>query len=44
MRHRIDIAFTLARCGIHSKLVNGLIPGLLERALLGETVPGTEIV
>ncbi|HYN21227.1 MAG TPA: isopentenyl phosphate kinase [Thermoanaerobaculia bacterium] len=44
MRHRIDTALVLARRGIHSRLFNGLIPGLLERALLGETVPGTEIL
>jgi isopentenyl phosphate kinase len=43
MRHRVETALALARRGIRSVLFNGLTPGLLERALLGETVPGTEI-
>ncbi len=43
MRHRVETALELARLGIRSVLFNGLTPGLLERALLGETVPGTEI-
>jgi isopentenyl phosphate kinase len=44
MRHRVETALALARQGVRSVIFNGLTPGLLERALLGETVPGTEIV
>lgn len=43
MRHRVETALELARLGVRSVLFNGLTPGLLERALLGESVPGTEI-
>jgi isopentenyl phosphate kinase len=43
MRHRVETALALARKGIRSVIFNGLTPGLLERALLGEAVPGTEI-
>lgn len=43
MRHRVETALELARLGIRSTIFNGLTPGLLERALLGEAVPGTEI-
>lgn len=43
MRHRVETALELARHGIRSVIFNGLTPGLLERALLGESVPGTEI-
>ncbi len=43
MRHRVETALALARLGVRSVIFNGLTPGLLERALLGETVPGTEI-
>lgn len=43
MRHRVETALELARLGIRSVIFNGLTPGLLERALLGETIPGTEI-
>lgn len=41
MRHRVETALALTRLGIRSLLFNGLTPGLLERALLGEEVPGT---
>lgn len=44
MRHRLETALALARHGIPSLLANGLAPGLLERALRGEPVPGTEVV
>jgi isopentenyl phosphate kinase len=44
MRHRVETALALARQGIRSVIFNGLTPGLLERALLGEAVPGTEVV
>lgn len=44
MRHRVETALALARQGVRSVIFNGLTPGLLERALLGEEVPGTEVV
>ena len=44
MRHRVETALALARQGVRSVILNGLTPGLLERALLGEIVPGTEVV
>lgn len=43
MRHRVETALALADRGIPSLLLNGLVPGALERALLGEPVAGTEI-
>jgi isopentenyl phosphate kinase len=43
MRHRVETALSLARLGIRSVLFNGLTAGLLERALLGEPVPGTVV-
>lgn len=44
MRHRLETAMELARLGIPSLLANGLVPGLLERALRGEAVTGTEVI
>jgi isopentenyl phosphate kinase len=44
MLHRVETALGLARLGTPSLLANGLVPGLLERALGGETVPGTEVL
>jgi isopentenyl phosphate kinase len=44
MLHRVDTALGLARLGVSSLLANGLVPGLLERALRGEAVPGTEVL
>ena len=44
MLHRVETALALARLGIPSLLANGLVPGLLERALRGEDVPGTEVL
>lgn len=44
MRHRVETALALARHGVRSLIFNGKTPGLLERALLGESVPGTEVV
>lgn len=41
MRHRVETALSLAALGVPSLLANGLTPGLLERALAGEAVPGT---
>lgn len=43
MRLRLETALTLAQWGIPSLLLNGLTPGVLEKALRGEAVPGTEI-
>lgn len=44
MRHRLETALALARLGIPSLLVNGLTPGLLERAVQGGPVPGTSVL
>lgn len=44
MLHRLETAMELARLGIPSLLANGLTPGLLERALRGEAVTGTEVI
>lgn len=44
MRHRIETALALAALGVPSRLANGLVPGLLEGALRGEPVPGTEVI
>ncbi|HEX4966016.1 MAG TPA: isopentenyl phosphate kinase [Thermoanaerobaculia bacterium] len=44
MRHRLETALDLAALGIPSLLANGLTPGLLERALRGEAVTGTEVL
>jgi len=44
MRLRLETALTLAKLGIPSLLLNGLTPGLLGKALRGETVPGTEVI
>jgi isopentenyl phosphate kinase len=43
MRLRVETALALARLGIPSRLANGLVPGLLERAVRGEEVAGTEV-
>jgi isopentenyl phosphate kinase len=44
MRHRVETALALARLGVPSLLANGLVPGLLERALRGDEVTGTEVL
>ncbi|MFL6262889.1 MAG: isopentenyl phosphate kinase [Thermoanaerobaculia bacterium] len=44
MRLRVETALNLAGLGIPSRLLNGLTPGLLERAVRGESVAGTEVV
>lgn len=44
MLHRVETALGLARLGVPSLLLNGLTPGLLERALRGEPVAGTEVL
>jgi len=44
MRHRVETALALARRGIPSLILNGLVPGALERALGGEAVQGTEVL
>lgn len=43
MRHRVETALALAQLGIRSLIFNGLTPGLLDKALLGEEVPGTVV-
>lgn len=43
MRLRLATALTLAERGITSLLADGRVPGLLERALAGDEVPGTVI-
>ncbi|HEX5760485.1 MAG TPA: isopentenyl phosphate kinase [Thermoanaerobaculia bacterium] len=43
MRLRLATAAELARAGIPSLLADGTVPGLLERALRGEPVPGTVV-
>ena len=44
MLHRVETALALARLGVPSLLANGLTPGLLETALGGGEIPGTEVV
>jgi isopentenyl phosphate kinase len=44
MLHRVETALGLARLGIPSLILNGLVPGALERALCGEEVEGTEVL
>jgi isopentenyl phosphate kinase len=44
MELRFDTAWTLARLGIPSWILNGKQPGLLAKALRGEEVPGTRVV
>jgi len=44
MLHRVETALGLARLGIPSLILNGLVPGALERALRGEEVEGTEVL
>ncbi len=41
MQLRLATCHTLARRGVESWLINGLTPGNLGRALVGEAVPGT---
>jgi isopentenyl phosphate kinase len=43
MRHRLETALELAWLGVPSVLANGLTPGVLERALRGDEVAGTEV-
>jgi isopentenyl phosphate kinase len=43
MRHKVDILFELAKHGINSIIINGLIEDNLRRVLLGEDVRGTRI-
>ena len=44
MLHRVETALGLARLGIPSLILNGLVPGALERALRGEEIAGTEVL
>jgi isopentenyl phosphate kinase len=43
MRHRVEAALALADLGVTSLILDGRVPGLLERAVAGEEVPGTVI-
>ena len=43
MRHRLETAAALARLGVESWILNGLVPGRLARALGGKKVPGTHV-
>lgn len=43
MRHRVQTCLELADLGIPSLIADGTVPGLLERALRGEEVPGTRV-
>ncbi len=44
IRLRVDTAARLARRGVTSLLIDGREPGLVERALCGQEVPGTLVV
>ena len=44
MRHRLESVIAMAGLGVPSRILDGRVPGRLERALFGEDVPGTEIV
>lgn len=44
MLHRVETALGLARLGVPSLILNGLVPGALESALRGEEVAGTEVL
>lgn len=43
MEHRVRTCLELAERGIGSLIADGTVPGLLERALRGEEVPGTRV-
>ena len=43
MEHRLRSCRELSRRGVVSTLADGRVPGLLERALRGEPVPGTRV-
>jgi len=43
MRHRLETAAALARLGVESWILNGLVPGRLTRALAGRKVAGTQL-
>ena len=43
MRHRLETAAALARLGVDSWILDGLVPGRLARALAGGEVPGTHV-
>ncbi len=43
MRHRLEAATALARAGVESWILDGLVPGRLARALAGDRVPGTRV-
>lgn len=43
MKHRVQTCLELADRGIASLIADGTVPGLLERVLRGEEVPGTRV-
>ena len=43
MRHRVETAAKLAEMGVLSWIANGTTPGLLGKALRGESIPGTRV-
>ena len=43
MRHRLETAAALARLGVESWILDGLVAGRLARALAGGKVPGTRV-
>jgi isopentenyl phosphate kinase len=44
MRHRLEVAVSLAGLGVASRIADGRVPGLLKAALAGEEIHGTVIV
>lgn len=43
MAHRLETTLAMAAAGIPSVIADGNVPGLLARALAGESVPGTRV-
>ena len=43
MKHKVEKMLELAEKGLPSQIINGLVPGNLKKALLGEKVKGTII-
>jgi len=44
MHHRVETTLALADLGVPSLIADGQVPGLLESALAGHTVPGTLVM
>lgn len=43
MRHKVEVLYGLAKLGVRSRIINGLVEGNLKKALLGEPIKGTLI-